>query len=361
MRSHCGSTSCPLNSAFINRRDSGLWLICFAQQTAQLLFLLAALSCVALAQLPGDPAPTGKPPDTGSVLIYNYYSSSIPSTDEDTVIELTNNHKSVGSFVHLFFIEVDDFTGSSCTMEDTVICLVRRDTVTFRISEFVAGVKGYIVVVATDSNGLPINFNFLSGHEEIKLASGHKADFDAVAIRAIASTPAPAPGPSPYCNFNCLTTLNFDGIHYGKVPRVLELEPVYSVVDSNSTLLIVNSLNGESLLSGMSALSPVQGIFTNLDTGNQYPFTGSALSCQLNQILSNAFPSITPVFSAALPAKQEGNLKIWATADLGIFGAVINFNAAKKGKKFNSGDNLRAVTLTTASLMIFVFPAPAGC
>lgn len=314
------------------------------RQTAQLLLLLAALSCVAVAQLPGDPAPNGKLPETGSVLIYNYYSSGPSPTDEDTVIELTNNHESAGSFVRLLF-----FGGNTCSAADYIACLAPGDTLIFRVSDVDPQIKGYIVAIAIDSDGLPINFNFLSGHEDIKLASGHKADFAAVAIRAIASAPAPLPD-------IFFTTLNFDGINYDKVPRVLELEPVYSVADSNSTLLIVNLLDGDYRFGGIT-LGPVEGIFTNLDTGNQSTFTDSA-SCQLNRILSDTFPAITPVFSAALPAKRKGNLKIWATADLGISGAAINFNpAAKQGKKYNSGDNLRAVTLTTASLVVPVFPA----
>lgn len=323
-----------------------MWLSRFLRQTARLLLLLAALSCVAVAQLPGDPVPSGNPPDTGSVLIYNYYSSSIPFTDEDTVIELTNNHKSTGSFVHLFFID-----GNSCAVADLYICLAPRDTFIFRVSDYDPFIKGYLVAIATDSIiGLPINFNFLSGNEDVKLASGHRADFDAVAIQAIASNPAPG------TSEDISSTLNFDGINYDKVPRVLELEPVYSVADGNSTRLIVNRLGRNLLIPGFP-LGFVQGIFTNLDTGTQSPFTGGDPGCQLNQILADYVPfAMTPVFSVALPAKQEGNLKIWATADLGISGAAINFNAAKKGKKFNSGDNLRAVTMTTASILIPVFP-----
>jgi hypothetical protein len=320
-----------------------MWMGCFTRQTVRLLLLLVALSCVALAQLPGDPAPNGTP-HTGSVLVYNYYSSTIPATDEDTVFELTNNHKSDANFVHLFFVE-----GNFCSPADIYFCVAPRDTVIFRASDLVPMEKGYLIAIATGDEGVPINFNFLSGNEEIKLASGHKADFAAVAIPAIASNPAPTPP------FPVEATMNFDGIHYDKVPRVLELERVYSVADGNSTLLIVNRLNRSLALGGFT-LGVVEGILTNLDTGTEYAFSDAGPGCQLKQILSDTFPAImTPVFSVALPAKQEGNLKIWATADLGVSGAAINFNTARKGKKLNSGDNLRAVTVTTASIVVPVF------
>ncbi|MEP7274258.1 MAG: hypothetical protein ABI882_22375, partial [Acidobacteriota bacterium] len=305
----------------------------------------ATVTITAFGPPPGDPAPGGKPPDNGSVLLYNYYTSGASPSSHNTGFALTNNHKSTGVFVHLFFVD-----GSSCVPADTFVCLAPKQTINFLASDLVPGETGYLWAIATDSNGVPSNHNFLSGRAEVTTATGIQAKLDAVAIAAIAAVPATAD-----CTFGCIATLNFDGVHYGKVPRVLELDPVYSAADGNSTLLVVNNLSG-NLYTGTPAIGALQGILTNKDTGTPYNFTNGAANCQFKSFLSDAFPLISPVFSAALPSKQEGNLKLWASTNIGLSGAVLRYNPKKKGKKFNSGDNLRAVTLTTAGLVIPVFP-----
>ncbi len=304
--------------------------------------VLAALTGTALAQPPGDPAPTGKPPTKGSVLVYNYYTSALPFSSEDTTLELTNNHPTVATIVHLYFID-----GSSCAVADLFVCLVPGETFSFLASDWDPWNRGYLAAFSIDGNGVPNNFNFLSGSAAVKLASGHHAEFDALAIEAIAAIPATAD-----VFFGTEATVRFDGIHYARVPRVLELDPVYNPGDGAETILVVNSLSGR-LATGVTAIGAFQGILTNPKTGSQFSFTGSA-GCQLNRLLSDAFPLTSPVFSAALSGK-DGNLKLWANANQGICGVVLNRNAKKKGKKFNIGDNLRAVTVTSSSLIVPVF------
>lgn len=305
--------------------------------------VLAALTGAAFAQLPGDPAPSGTPPTQGSVLIYGYYASSaLNPALENTTLKLTNTHATATTFVHLFFIE-----GSSCTVADMFDCLAPGETQSYLVSDLDPGNKGYVAAFSTDVNGVPNNFNFLSGSAAVKLASGHQAEFDALAIPAIAAVPATADA-----FFGTEATVRFDGIHFARVPRVLELDPVYSPGDGAETILAVNSLSGR-LAIGVTAIGAFQGILTNHKTSSQFSFTGSA-GCQLNQLLSDAFPLTSPVFSAAL-AKDNGNLQLWANADQGICGVVLNHNPKKKGKKFNVGDNLRAVTITSSSLIVPVF------
>jgi hypothetical protein len=315
-----------------------------AQQIAGLVLGLTTLAGTSFAQLPGDPAPAGAPPTQGSVLIYSFYASSaLNPALENTDIELTNNHSTVATIVHLYFID-----GNSCAVADLFVCLAPGETFSFNTADYDPGVKGYLAVFSSDGNGVPNNFNFLSGSAAVKLASGHHAEFDALAINAIAAVPATADFTWGFMNYGA--TVRFDSIHYARVPRVLELDPVYSTGDGAETILVVNSLSG-SLVFGITTIGAYQGILSNHDTGSQFSFAGSA-GCQLNQLLSDAFPLTSPVFSAALPAKDDGNLKLWASADQGICGLLLNRNPKKKGKKFNSGDNLRAVTFTSSSLIV---------
>jgi hypothetical protein len=158
---------------------------------------LAALTGAALAQLPGDPAPGGKPPTKGSVLIYNFYASdALNPTLENTTIELTNNHPTAAAIVHLYFIE-----GSSGVPADIFFCLAPDETFSFLASDYDPGNKGYLVAFSNDSNGVLNNFNFLSGSAAVKLASGHHAEFDALTL-----TQSPA-GPYPLGTTNVMLTV----------------------------------------------------------------------------------------------------------------------------------------------------------
>ncbi len=83
--------------------------------------------------------------------------------------------------MHVFFVE-----GTSCGVADTFICLTRNQTASFTTSDADPGTRGYIVAVAVNFRGQPINFNFLIGDEYVKYASGHAANLGAEAVAAVA-------------------------------------------------------------------------------------------------------------------------------------------------------------------------------
>src|SRR5207249_11887622 len=142
--------------------------------------------------------------------------------------------------VHLFFVD-----GSTCTPADAFICLTPNQTMSFLASDFDPGTTGYIVAVAVDERGCPLNFNFLIGDEFIKLSSGHQANLGAEAIAAIA-------GGLPVCDALAGTaTLAFDGVSYNPLPRVLAVDNFPSQADGNQTQLIINRIGG-NLLTGAS-------------------------------------------------------------------------------------------------------------
>lgn len=166
---------------------------------------------------------------TGSVLIYNVYTSSSNPVQQNTRISLTNTDSARGIAVHLFFVD-----GSSCSVADSILCLTPNQTTSFLASDLDPGSTGYIVAVAVDATGCPTNFNFLAGDEYVKFSSGHAANLGAEAISALA-------GGLAFCNTNSVTaTLSFDGISYNPVPRVLAIDNLPSRADGNDTLLILN-------------------------------------------------------------------------------------------------------------------------
>src|SRR5262245_9711824 len=153
------------------------------------LLALIVLSGAALAGDPGTPiqnvslAPNDQAP--GAVLVYNAYTSdaSNPAT-ADTRVNITNSNQLNSISVHLFFLR-----GTDCNVADSFLCLTENQTASFQMSDLDPGVSGYIIAIASNSNGVPVNFPFLIGDAYVKYASGHRANLGAVALPATAADP----------------------------------------------------------------------------------------------------------------------------------------------------------------------------
>ena len=299
---------------------------------------------------PGNPFPArseASDQSAGSVLIYNVYTSSSSAPNlQNTRVALTNTHPQLSSMVHLFFVD-----GASCSVADSYVCLTANQTTSFLMSDLDPGTTGYIVAVATDSRGCPINFNYLIGDEYVKFSSGHAANLGAQAYSAI-------PGGLVPCDQNSVTaTLNFDGVSYDRTARTLALSSVGSRADGNDTMLILNRIGG-NLGIGAASLGTLFGILYD-DSENALSFNVTG-GCQLRGSLTNNFPRTTPRFEQFIPAGRTGWLRIYRQdGDIGISGSAINFNAgaASSAGAFNQGHNLHVLTLSSAaSYVIPVFP-----
>lgn len=316
-------------------------------RAALLLTMITGIAGAAWAADPGIPIPPGseindlKP---GSVLVYSYFTSSAaaPAT-QDTRICITNVNPTLPVTVHLFYVD-----GATCAVADRFVCLTQNQTDSVFASNQDPGVTGYLVASAVDSaTGCPISFNFLTGDAAVKLASGHRAMYNAEAIAALYT------GTLAGCDANSVTaTLNFDGVSYNRLPRVLALDKIGSAVEGNSTLLVVNRIGG-NLAVGAAPLGPVFGLLFN-DDGEPHSFTFTAQSCQVAQIMSDAFPHTAPPFTTVIPAGRTGWLKLWADGDFGILGVAINFNpnTATNRSAFRGGDNLHKLSLAGPNSLI---------
>ncbi|HQR35408.1 MAG TPA: proprotein convertase P-domain-containing protein [Blastocatellia bacterium] len=283
----------------------------------------------------------------GSVLIYNIYTSGATSGNtQNTRLNITNADPSRAVFVHLFFV------AEGCSVADSYLCLTANQTASFLASDLDPGTTGYLVAVAVNQIGCPITANCLIGDEYVKFTSGHAANLGAEAFAGIA-------GGLPLCDGNSVTAaINFDGISYNRVPRVLALDNVGSRADGNDTLVVLNRIGG-NLGIGASTLGTLFGIFYD-DAENALSFSVSG-SCQLRNSISNNFPRTTPRFETFIPAGRTGWAKVFSQSptDIGILGSAINFNpnAASSAGAFNQGHNLHALTLSSSNTYVIpVFP-----
>jgi hypothetical protein len=286
---------------------------------------------------------------TGSVLVFPFYTSTATPSAQNTQVTVVNH--SIDSGVNLRFF----FVGNDGSIVPTnPLILAASQNITFLTSDVDPGFTGFIVVVAVNASGFPINFNFLSGQANIKLATGHAASLKAEAIAAI-SLPA----------FSGATaTLNFDGSAYNRMPRTLALENIKSAADGNNTLLILTRVTGNYAGGPVDKIGAVSGaLYDDATTAAPFTFDGSMqfFGNQLAQTLSNTFPVTNPSFTNFIPAGRSGWLYLAANADIGLFGAVLNLNpnAGSQFMAFNGGHNLRALRLSTSnSIVIPVIPQP---
>lgn len=278
----------------------------------------------------------------GSVLLFPVYtSSSAAPQQQNTRFSLTNMAEATSVSVHLFFMD-----GVSGAAIDTWICLTANQTVSLLASHVDPGVNGYVVAVATDGRGCPLNFNFLVGEASVKFASGHSANLAAVAVAALAATPV--------CD-GATATLRFDGVSYSALPRVLALSNFPSRADGNETFVLVDRIGGD-LMNGAATVGTLFGVLYD-DAGVPFGLYRGANAPQLRINLRSQFP-FQPRFEWIIPAGRSGWLKLYnTTQDVALIGASFIFNAYSDSGLSNQGHNLHALSLTTsASLTIPVFP-----
>lgn len=288
------------------------------------------------------PVPSDQRP--GSILVYNIYASTAADPGkQDTDISFTNINSSQAAYAHIFFI------AEGCSTADTFVCLTPNQTVSFLASDVDPGVKGYVIVIATNNKGCPISFNYLIGSEYIKFETGHAANLAAESYAALYN------GTLPGCTAETtMARVLLDGVRYTAAPRLLAVDKIPSPASGNSTMLILNSLDG-NLAIGMNLIRNFSGVLYD-DVENAFAFSGTG-NCQFRSLLTDAFPVTTPKFSQVIVAGRTGWMSLMAREDRAITGAVINFNsnAATQKGAFNGGHNLFHLRHTGGQLLVPVF------
>lgn len=278
----------------------------------------------------------------GSILFYPIYTSDAANPQvQDTRITMTNLSNTENVCVHLFAVD-----GTSCSVLDAFICLTPNQTTSLLASDFDPSNTGYIVAVAVDcETGLPINFNCLVGESQVKFSSKHRANLAAEGVQALMPYPA---GADPNAN---TVDLNFDGMSYNRMPRVLALDSIPSLDNGNNTLLILNRVGGDFTVSA-SSIGSITGLLYD-DAESPYSFTAS-FGCQARVSLSNSFPRTFTPFSRVIPSGRTGWMKLYgagsgASGDKAFLGAMINYNANNTADAYSQGHNLHHLTLTSSA------------
>lgn len=278
----------------------------------------------------------------GSVLFFPVYTSSSTTPQlQNTRFSLTNVEETTAANIHLFF--VDGVTGAA---SDSWICVTANQTVSFLASDVDPGVNGYVVAVATDGRGCPLNFNHLVGEASVKFVSGHAANLAAVAVAALTNQPS--------CD-GATATLRFDGMSYGVLPRVLALSNFPSRADGNDTFVLVDRIGGD-LTSRAATVGNLFGVLYD-DAGIPFGLPRGVNAPQLRINLRSQFP-FQPRLEQIIPAGRSGWLKLFHfTQDIALLGVSFTLNTNPERGIFTQGHNLHALSLTnSATLTIPILP-----
>lgn len=264
---------------------------------------------------------------TGSAMIYNYYTSDSGAPwSQNTTFTITNTNTTTQTRVRMFYVNGD--TGA---VKTNSICLGAGATWTGLMSTENPNVTGYIVVVAVDSKGSPANFNWLMGTAAITLNSGHHATLPAIAWDTSRPTLA---------------------------PTQLMVDMVPSPQDSQFPLLVVNRING-SLVNQMTALGTVSGVVSHTHlpsdrVSGEFTFTASSNGPQLRANLDDTFPLEGTLLSELIHSGETASMTINADASPGgsnarITGAILYFSPSTEVSVggFTGGNNLRHTEFST--------------
>lgn len=307
---------------------------------------------VAAAQGSGEEYPaTAEASDqkAGSVLLYPYYTSASGGGNaQNTRINITQT-ADVPLATRIYFIRNDG------TINARHLCLQAKETQSYLTGTYDAGRTGYILIVAVDANGCPLAANTMVGDVSVKLSTGHSASLTAYAYAALFNGTLSGCGPG-----STTANVNLDGSDYNRSPRTVAIDKIPSRADGNDTLMVLTRVGGNLASGNIPGIGDVSGSLFD-HNGTAFSFSFNAAQPHLVRSISDSFPTTSPPFNTVVPAGTKGWMKMAGDADIGLVGAVINFNpnAAASASAFNGGHGLRALTVTPAAS--YVVPVAPGC
>lgn len=292
------------------------------------MFVDLKLSAVSAAVRAGDQKP-------GSVLFFNRYTSSASnSTREDTIFNVTNTNPATSAYLRLFLVN-----GASCQTTELQLCLLAQQTVRFQMSDIDPGVKGYVIAVATNVLGEPIQFNWLTGNAILKQPGGningsYGSNLSALAVAKRKDGNVP--------NTNGLAEMVFDDVNYDRLPAQIAFDGVPSQsASSNATLLSLYRPVTDLTGAVPNATVQVTGWGGVDNQGKIISSTGNTTSACYSELAMGTFRLLPTPINQLIPSGTTAWFAASSTDLLPLLGTQFNSG------EFNSGSNARPLSFTT--------------
>ena len=281
----------------------------------------------------------------GSILAFPYYNSKSGS---DTRLTISNTGVNTSN-VHMFFID------SSCNQADQYICLTANASASFLASEYDPENTGYLLAVAVNDAGQPIQDNSLIGNAFVN-DGAYVGNYGAESFWAYSA-------PAAMNTTNMTAILNFNGGIYDFLPtrHVAEIQSPNDVVGQR---IITVGLNGSVVTGGIGGAGQV-GIGLAYNDGEKpasysSPFVGG---CQRSFTIDPRTPRVpgglgsqTGINNPALiPSGRTGTLK-WNSG--GSVGLILT---PRQGTNKWSGIRTLHKTAVSAGALVIPVVSVSAC
>jgi len=268
------------------------------------------------------------------VLAFPYYNSKA-AENKDTRLTLSNTGDK-DAIVHLFFID-----GASCNQSDYFVCLSANASTSINTSEYDPETTGWLLAVAVDTTGKPVQNNVLIGNAFVN--DGNYVDnYGAESFWAYSNVL----GTMDMTKMTA--TLFFDGGSYDAVPNgfVAEIQSPLSVVGQR---IVTVGMKGD-LTQGSLSGAGQSGIGVAFSGDEKAASFSSFLSgnCQANAVLTNTSPRVPGSLGGLIPKDQRGTIKFNTGGGVGLI-------MTPKTAKWSGIRGLHKITLTSTTLTIPIF------
>jgi len=290
--------------------------------------------CTILNCPAGGINPTVSAQKPGSLLVFPYYTSKA-ATKADTRFTVSNLGAQM-AYVHLFLID-----GTSCQPSDYFLCLTPGASYAGKASELDIENTGWILAIAVNQQGQPIQYNNLIGNAFVN--DGEYVDtYGAEGFAARSPNVAALQGDT--------ALLFFDGIGYDAMPNQFAVE-IQSPVNAPNQRVVTVGVRGDLHASAVTGAAQIgTGLVIN---GNETP-TGSFVgwlngNCQAISLITSTTPRVPLGMSKLIPAGQTGTMQFRTGGGVGLL--MTPRTAPMSGIRA-----LHKIGLTTSTLRIPIFP-----
>jgi hypothetical protein len=283
------------------------------------------LAAVSAASIIGDQKP-------GSVLFFNRYTSNASNpARENSTINITNTSPTTQAFVRLFLV-----SGTTCQTTEIQLCLAAQETVSLLMSDFDPGVKGYAMAVATNVQGQPIQFNWLTGNVVVKQTASNSGGPYSSLLGALALAKR-KDGVIP--NVNGLAEMIFDDVNYDRLPGQIAFDSVPSQIGA-ANLTVVSVYRPLTDFSSVPSASVQITGWSKNNNGDVVASAGNQNAVCYNDVNMSTFRLQPTVINQFIPTGSTAWFAASAVDLLPLMGSQFNTG------EFNGGNNARPLTFS---------------
>lgn len=329
----------------------------FLVALAAFLTLTATSLAQAFTSTVANPAVSDQ--KAGSVLVFPYYNSTVSgglANTNDTLITITNvsngapftNGVQAFQYLHLFFID-----GSNCSPADTYACLTPNGSIQILASVYDPNIKGYLIAIAVNANGVPIDANNFIGNAFVRndtdsIIGNYGAEaFVKITGGAVTTT-------------NGNATLSFDGTDYESAPTQfsVQLQALTSSALAPYTSdqsIILASVSGD-LGSKLNVTGPSGMGVIYKDDETPASFTSRVTAaCLLDMAVNNTNFRVVPGSLTSFLSGHYGYVKMNVSSP--AVGLIISKHgiAGSPVNRFSGIRTLHKTTVGTATITAPVF------